>query len=349
MRTKRSPCRHLILVAVPLLLLGCRSLPLDPAISFSLVPVADPGGPESLELICGSVRNGKSQDRVILYAFSGGFWWVQPFTSRPFTELSGDMSWKNRIHLGQQYTALLVHADYKPSPKLEVLPTTGNGVLAVATVPGTPPKPVTIHFSGYDWEVRQLSSNWGGTLNPYDPSNAWVDQAGSLHLKIEHRGDQWLCADIGLKESLGQGSYSFTVRDVSHLDPAAVLWLYTWDHFKLFNGQLSVEVSRWGDSNSKNTQFAINPSHEPNNIHRFQTPPGVVTFSFLWQPRKVSFQAWRGGQADSSRPLADHTFKSGVPEPGDEKIHMSLYVYGNSRIPMREPGEVIVERFQFTP
>jgi hypothetical protein len=116
MTPKSSFFRDLLLVAAPLSLLACQSLPPDPAISFSLVPVADPGGPESLELIRGSVQNGKSRDRVILYAYSGGFWWVQPFASRPFTELSGDMSWKNTIHLGEQYTALLVDAAYKPSP-----------------------------------------------------------------------------------------------------------------------------------------------------------------------------------------------------------------------------------------
>jgi hypothetical protein len=104
---------------------------------------------------------------------------------------------------------------------------------------------VTIHFSGYDWDVRQLSSNWGGKLNPYDPGNAWVDAMGFLHLRIVHRDDRWFCADVGLKESLGHGSYSFVLQDVSHLDPAAVLRLYTWDHFKLFDGELGVDISRF--------------------------------------------------------------------------------------------------------
>jgi hypothetical protein len=154
---------------------------------------------------------------------------------------------------------------------------------------------------------------------------------------------------VGLKESLGQGSYSFTVRDVSGLDPAAVLRLYTWDHFKLFNSELSVDVSRWGDPNSKNGQFVVHPSYEPHNIHRFQTPPGVVTFSFQWQPEKVSFEASRGRGADRGGTLAARTFTSGVPRPGGEKIHISLYAYGNSPIPMKTPAEVIVESFQYVP
>jgi hypothetical protein len=337
------------LTSVAVLTTACHSLPKAPTISFTLVPVADPGGPESLENIRGAVRNGRSQDHVLLYSYSAGSWWVQPFASRPYTNLTADLRWQNSIHLGQQYAALLVDTAYKPSARLETLPATGNGVLATATTPGTPPKAVTIHFSGYDWDVRQLSSDWGGKLNPYDPRNVWVDQAGFLHLKIARRDDKWFCADVGLKESLGHGLYRFTVQDVTHLDPAAVLRLYTWDHFKLFDGELGVDVSRFGDPDSRNSQFVVHPSYEPHNIHRFETPPGVTTFSFHWRPDDASFEASRGGTVEKSPLLAGHTFTSGIPQPGEEKIHISFYVYGNSHTPMKQPGEVTIERFQYAP
>jgi hypothetical protein len=339
----------LTLVALPLLTTACRPVPKAPVISFTLVPVADPGGPESLEPIRGAVQNGRSQDHVLLYSYSADSWWVQPFAAHPYTDLRGDLSWQNSIHLGRQYAALLVDRSYKPAAKLEILPAAGNGVLAIATTPGTPPEPVTIHFSGYDWDVRQLSSNWGGKLNPYDPGNAWVDAMGFLHLRIVHRDDRWFCADVGLKESLGHGSYSFVLQDVSHLDPAAVLRLYTWDHFKLFDGELGVDISRFGDPDSRNSQFVVHPSYEPHNIHRFETPPGVATFSFRWQSDNASFEAASGRIGERNRPLAQHVFTSGIPQPAQEKIHISFYVYGNSHVPMSQPGEVTIERFQYLP
>src|SRR6185369_2244866 len=110
--------------------------------------------------------------------------------------------------------------------------------------------------------------------------------------------------------------YSFTIRDVSGLDPAAVLRLYTWDHFNLFNSQLSVDISRWGDSNSQNGRFVVHPSYEPHNVQRFDAPAGVVTFRFEWAPGKVTFGAVRGRTAESHDVLATHTFTSGVPRPG---------------------------------
>jgi hypothetical protein len=339
----------LALAAVLIVTAGCRLRSDEPTISFSLVPVADPGGPESLEAIRGVVQHARPDDHVILYSYSAGAWWVQPFASRPFTTLAGDLSWQSTIHLGERYAALLVDASYKPAAKLAAIPATGLGIRAVATTAGTRPTPITIHFSGYDWEVRQISSNWGGTLNPYDPRNAWVDQAGFLHLKIDRRDDRWFCADIGLTESLGQGSYSFTIRDVSGLDPAAVLRLYTWDHFKLFNSVLSVDLSRWGDEKSQNGRFVVHPSYEPHNIQGFEAPAGVVTFGFDWSADKVTFSALRGKPTNSPAVLATHTFTSGVPKPGGEKIHMSFYVYGNSRTPMRKASEVIVEGFRYIP
>jgi hypothetical protein len=222
-------------------------------------------------------------------------------------------------------------------------------VRAIAAVAGIAPIPVMIHFSGYDWEVRQLSSNWGGKLNPYDPSNAWTDDNGFLHLKIVHRDDRWFCADVGLKDSLGQGSYNFTVRGISQMDPAAVLRIYTWDHFKPFNGELSIYISRWGDANSKNGQFVVDPSYEPGNIRRFDLPVGLATVGFEWSEGKVSFEAVRARNGEDRDVVVQQNFTSGVPQAGSEKIHISFYAYGNSRIPMKDSGEVIIEHFRYVP
>ena len=71
------------------------------------------------------------------------------------------------------------------------LPTEGNGVLAVATTAGRADAPIVskvLHFSGYDWTVQTAASDRGGKPNVYDPRNAWVDNDGYLHLRMqEHR------------------------------------------------------------------------------------------------------------------------------------------------------------------
>lgn len=330
---------------------GCRSSDIGstPTISFSLVPLANAGTPDSLEPIQGMVLRAKPGQRVVLYSLAGGVWWVQPFSARPFTEIGADSKWQTRIHLGEQYAAILVENSYAPAKTLPQLPPLDSGVVAVAAVPGTPYHPKLIQFSGYDWEVRQISDTRGGRLNPYDPANAWVDPAGHLHLAVTRRNDQWACADIGLTQSLGPGSYTLTVLDVSRLDPAAAMTMYTWEQGSRSNREIDVEISRWGNPGSKNAQFVIQPYYEPSNVSRFEVPPGIVSFSFRWEAGMAAFHATRGRTGEKSHDVADHTFSSGIPNPGGAKIHLDLYAFGKAHIPMKMPAEVIVESFKYAP
>jgi hypothetical protein len=239
---------------------------------------------------------------------------------------------------------------------MKALPAKGAGVVAVASlhgggfVPAPPAK--TVHFSGYDWEVRRLPSRRGGKSNPYDPANVWTDERGFLHLRVTRQKDDWACAEVRLMRSLGQGLYLFSVRDVSRLDPAAVMTLYTWDdeandpHHR----ELDVEVSQWGDPASKNAQYVIQPYYEPSNVVRFEAPAGPLTFSFRWEPGKVSFRTFRDhGTGANSRSVSEHVFTSGVPSPGGESVLLNLYAFGNTRIPMRDGAEVIIEKFEYLP
>jgi hypothetical protein len=77
-------------------------------------------------------------------------------------------------------------------------------------------------------------------------------------------------------------------------------------------------------------------------------PEGVHTHSFRWDPGRIAFRTARGTDARAA-PAASHTFSSGVPAPGNEAIHMNLYVYGNKTNPLRDSAEVIVEKFEYLP
>jgi hypothetical protein len=157
---------------------------------------------------------------------------------------------------------------------------------------------------------------------------------------------------VSLRRSLGYGSYYFTVREISRLEPAAVLGLYTWDvrNADQNHREMNIEISRWGDPESKNAQYAIQPYYVPVNMFRFTAPPGAMTHSFRWEPGRVSFQSVRGaGTETSSRAIAEHEFTSGVPSPGSETLRLSLYVYGKSRTPMQKEAEAVIEKFEFLP
>ena len=325
----------------------------SPSIEFTKIPVSSRGGPHKLDVLAGRVSGARNGQRIVLYARSG-IWWVQPFSAKPFTSIRRDSHWESPTHLGTEYAALLVDATYDPEPGLSELPGVGGPILALAVTKGRgfvpPPADKIVHFSGYDWVVRQEPSPRGGKDNNYTPDNAWIDDSGLLHLRITRQAEGWACAEVSLTRSLGRGAYLFTVSDVSHMDPAAAMTFYTWDDVAEDQNhrELDVEISQWGDPANKNAQYVVQPYYQPANVERFQVPAGAATFSFRWESHKAIFKTVLG-RAGGSRALSEHVFTSGVPSPGNEMVHMNLYAFGNTRIPMQKGSEVVIEKFEYLP
>jgi hypothetical protein len=304
--------------------------------------------------IVGRVNGHQPGQQIVLFAKSG-VWWVQPFTVHPFTTIEADASWRNTIHPRTEYAALLVEPGYRPPATIEVLPKTGAGVVAVATVKGTggyvehPRKRLT--FSGYEWEIRDTPSDRGGS-NEYDASNVWTDDRGHLHLKLAQREGRWTSAEVMLTRALGYGTYVFVVQDVSKLDPAASVGLLTWDDQGADQNhrELDIEVGQWGDARAANAQYVIQPYYVPANVRRFTAPPGRLTHSFRWEPGLASFRTVRAAGLDAGAPIiARHEFTSGVPTPGNERVCMNLYFFRYSPSAPQRDVEVVIERFQYLP
>ncbi|MEO8660891.1 MAG: hypothetical protein ABI693_20640 [Bryobacteraceae bacterium] len=359
-RAERTPLHTywnsnaLILAVVCTLTLGCRttSKTAQPAITFTRVPLADAGGGGFNDIIEGKVSAVTPGQRIVLYA-KRGVWWLQPLPEQPYTKVQTGLQWINSTHLGTDYAALLVAPEYRPSVSLDTLPPAGGLIASVASVKGQATSPsVIVPFSGYQWRVRNAPSRRGGTMNDYVPSNVWTDPHGALHLRIANASGKWSCAEVALTSSLGYGTYSFTVRDVSHLEPAAVFGMFTWDYSGSDQNfrEVSVEISRWGDASSKNGQYVIQPFHVPANVARFSAPAGPLTHSFTWEPGRMTFKTVRGrSPAVGSAVVSQHIFSSGVPAPGIESVRMNLYVYDAGTARLKEPAEVVVEKFEYLP
>lgn len=348
-------CSLVLLVSVPILLDGCaqRQPIVKPSIEFSIIPPAEEGGPDKTAPIAGRVIGARTGQRIVLFAMSGT-WWVQPTVDEPFTAIQPDSTWSNSIHLGTEYVALLVEPGYRPPPTIEVLPSVGGDVVALKSVPGEKSEqvgPKTLQFSGYEWHIRNVRSTRGGRDNIYDSANAWTDANGFLHLRIANNAGQWSCAEVRLLRSLGYGSYRFVVRDVSQLEPAAVLSMFTWDEADAGQNhrEMNIELAKWGDAASKNAQYVVQPYYVPANVVRFNVPAGALAHSFRWDPGQVGFRTVRGSVASGSNVISEHIFKSGVPAPGGETIHLDLYIFGNEKDPLQKDVEVVIEKFEYLP
>lgn len=340
-------------------LIGCQSSKTlaGPTIEFTEIPPAAQGGRERVDTIAGRVAGARPGQQIVVYARSGP-WWVQPWPDKPLIPIQANSTWSTPTHLGFDYAALLVEPGYHPPPTMDAAPTQGGSVIAVAITKGVgeiqyaPTKP--LHFSGYDWKIRMIASDRGGLNNLYNSDNAWTDAGGALHLRMKKKDGTWTCAQVELTRSLGYGTYIIVLRDISHLEPAAVFSMNTFDemsggdeHYR----ELDVEISRWGDPISKNNaQYGIQPFYVPGNVAPFTAPSGILTHSMHWESGRASFKTIRGSSMQAAAPaLSQHVFTSGVPSPGDERFQLSFYVIPSDRSPLQNASEVVVEKFEYLP
>ena len=317
----------------------------DLEIEFTRLPPGETDSPEKLYWIQGRVRGAKAGDRLVLYSLSSV--WRLQIPDRRFTAIQADGAWRNQIHPGAVYGAVVVDSRYRPPATIDSLPEKGGSVLAVATARGTPTRPSSfLQFSGYQWEVRR---NTNGDGHRYDTANAWTDDRGLLHLRISKEPKGWLSGQVRLSRSLGYGLYKVTVDDVGHLEPAAVFTIFTWDDFGP-SREMSIEMSRWGQPEDKNGQFVVQPWDVPANAVRFMAPPGKVTFWIKWEPGSVLFKATRGSNSGPGMvTIAEHQFTSDVPSAGEERLSIGLYAYISSPLALQNKAEIIIESFEYLP
>jgi hypothetical protein len=327
-----------------------------PSIEFTHIPPAAQGGRDRVDTVSGRVRNARPKQQIVIYAHSGQ-WWVQPWPDHPFIPIKADSTWSTETHLGFEYAALLVEPDYHPPPVIDIAPPQGGSVALVTIVKGvgTPQfNPAgSLKFSGYDWAVRMIESDKGGTSNLYDPENAWTDASGALHMQIKKKSGRWSCAEIFLDRTLGYGTYSATVRDTSHLEPAAVFSMFTFDewtseeHFR----EMDVEVGGWGGpANKNNARYVIQPLYIPGNLFPFAAPSGTLTYVLRWESGHATFKTFRGRSAGAGAQLiSEHEFTSGIPTPGKAIPRLIFYVVASDKNPMQNPSEVVVEKFEYLP
>lgn len=327
-----------------------------PSIEFSKIPPAAQGGREKVDTIAGSVRNARPGQQIVIYAHSGP-WWVQPWPDRPLIPIRADSTWSTETHLGFEYAALLVDPGYQPPPTMDVVPVKGGPVVLVKIVNGVgtptlaPTKP--LNFSGYDWDVRTIAGDRGGTNNLYDPDNAWTDASGALHLRIKKKEGRWSCSEVVLSRSLGYGTYVVTVRDTSHLEPAVVFSMNTFDDWggDQYYREMDIEVSRWGNpANQSNAQYGIQPFYVPGNVFPFKAPSGTLTHWMRWESGHLRFKTVRGPTISPGAPMvAEHEFTAGIPSPGQERVQLFFYVIASEKNPVQKDSEVIVEKFEYLP
>ena len=353
----RSPGRSILFWGWPLLaasLVACRTHRQDDvSILFNHVPQAGIGGSGVVDTLSGTVRTLQPGARLVIYVHSRDNWYVQPVTIRPFTSIRKDGGWSTLTHLGSEYAAVLVDAGYQPASRLSALPPVGGSILSFKTVPGNSSSlkpPHYIRFSAYDWSVREIGSDRYGTPHDYKMSNVSVDEHGYLHLRVTRQNDEWTCSEVALQASLGYGRYDALVEGVERLQPATVFDMFTWDQTGTEQNrrEMNTQFAQWGDPKATNAEYSVQPFYRPLNTYRYSVPQGPLTLSMTWESGRIKFTTTEIGKAGRGG-IAEHTFRSDIPSPESESVHLNLCTFDYGKAGQTSDAEVVVRRFSYLP
>jgi hypothetical protein len=213
----------------------------------------------------------------------------------------------------------------------------------------------TISFAGRTWTVKDSAgAAWGPGPNRFSAStqNVWVDAEGRLHLAITRDADgRWSCAEVIAQQSLGHGTYRFTIDSpLDALDPNVVLGLFTWSDQNAENHrEIDIEFARWGDpGNAFNGWYTVQPYTVAANQRAWAIGPGWgrTEHRFRWTSRSIDFASSAGGTPLQSW---SYTRRNGVPRPGNETPRINLWLFGGAAPLDGRPVEIVVAGFVFTP
>jgi len=205
----------------------------------------------------------------------------------------------------------------------------------------------TVDFAGRSWQVKRRGTPVGPGPNRFSGANVCTGPDG-LHLRIsQDRQGRWQSAEVYLPQSLGYGTYTWTLSSrVDRLNAQAVLGLFT---YASDTQELDIEFARWGwGQDPTNAQYVVQPWDRPGNLRRFTLPPvRSSTHSFTWLPGSVSYASTA---SNGSWSYAWEHGSSDVPMPGPERVHMNLWLYqGKPLADGARMAEVVISDFAFTP
>jgi hypothetical protein len=293
-------------------------------------------------------------------------WFNRPNAAARVTTINPDGSWTANIateeldRYATQVLAVLIPAAYQP-PLMENHQCILEELLAYPYTHAYRFR--AMKFANCDWMVRTAYDPVSPGYNYFSDSaeNVWVDETGALHLKIARRGGLWYCSEVIADRSLGYGRYAFTVTGpLNLLDPNVVLAFFTRQEClrEEHNREMDIEISRWSKSSLPNARFVVQPWDLPENQHAFELDPSgdpnlTTTHEFTWETGQVCFQSYLGEFAlhpDPTTVLQSWCYTGpDVPVPGQENIHLNLWL-ANQLPPLdRQDVELRIDRVMYLP
>lgn len=243
----------------------------------------------------------------------------------------------------------------------------------------------SIRFAGLDWTVKvHETGQWGPGPNFFSGSeqDITIDSNGYMHMKIVNRDGKWFSTEVGCDQSMGYGSYIWTLEaNLEEIPENIVLGLFTWDYNTFqsdANSEVDIEISKWGDKTDLRTlQYGVQPINfgvlYPERMHRPEYPlgklKGVTTHGFTWSDTAIIWASYAGDTYGQGELLGEWKFDTSfparvkeeggsksepviIPAPGAEThARMNLWIatwYAAGPADNKEQ-EMIIRNFEYRP
>jgi hypothetical protein len=217
-----------------------------------------------------------------------------------------------------------------------------------------------IQWQGHTWILRAATGSGPGPNN-WNPTNAFVDASGFLHLKITadpSAPNGFDCSELYTTDSLGFGTYQWQVESrTDQLDPWVVLGLFPYGPPALGpdgSNEIDIEYSRWGHPDGTDGGFTVYPdSGKKITTHQFNFAlTGTYTTSrFTWSSTGIQFWLMGGFQPVETTTNVMNEWND-TPENPEKNIpqrpmplHINLWLDRGHAPANGQPVEVIIHSF----
>ena len=127
------------------------------------------------------------------------------------------------------------------------------------------------------------------------------------------------------------------------------LFLYDREDSSNFHKEIDIEISKWGNDTSMNSQYVIQPKETE--AHRFQTDLNLATKQLIEVRRKeIDFRSFYYTPSADDIPLEYSSFQT-KPDYNyhskSEKISLNVWLYRTSEPYNLKEFEVVISQFKF--
>jgi hypothetical protein len=218
----------------------------------------------------------------------------------------------------------------------------------------------TLTWQGHTWNIKSATGVGPGPNN-WNPTNAFVDANGYLHLLITadtNSPNGYDCAELYTTNNLGFGTYQWQIEArIDTFDPWVVLGLFPYGPPAFGvdgSNEIDIEYSRWGKPTGNNDGFTIYPNSGTTVGHKAFTIAltGTHTTSrFTWNSKGIQFWSMGGFQpiGTTTNVIATWNYtpqnsSTNIPQNA-MPLHMNLWLDKGHAPANGQPVEVIIRDF----